>query len=169
MKVLVIGSGGREHAIAWKLLQSSRVQTVYVAPGNGGTALDGRLHNLPLTDFNELAEFAVSEKIALTVVGPEGPLAAGIVDFFRARGLRIFGPTKAAAQLESSKAHAKAVMARPSSSRPMDWPPARAWWWRPRWRRRTRRSTGCWAPTVHPTSSACSTTPAPTGKRCRAW
>lgn len=112
MKVLVIGSGGREHAIAWKLLQSSRVQTVYVAPGNGGTALDGRLHNLPLSDFNELAEFAVSEKIALTVVGPEGPLAAGIVDFFRARGLRIFGPTKAAAQLESSKAHAKAFMAR---------------------------------------------------------
>jgi len=112
MKVLVIGLGGREHAIAWKLLQSSRVQTVYVAPGNGGTALDGRLHNLPLTDFNELAEFAVSEKIALTVVGPEGPLAAGIVDFFRARGLRIFGPTKAAAQLESSKAHAKAFMAR---------------------------------------------------------
>jgi len=112
MKVLVIGLGGREHAIAWKLLQSSRVQTVYVAPGNGGTALDGRLHNLPLTDFNELAEFAVSEKIALTVVGPEGPLDAGIVDFFRARGLRIFGPTKAAAQLESSKAHAKAFMAR---------------------------------------------------------
>ena len=97
MKVLVIGSGGREHAIAWKLLQSSRVQAVYVAPGNGGTALDGRLHNVPLTDFNELAEFAVSEKIALTVVGPEGPLAGGIVDFFRARGLRIFGPTKAAA------------------------------------------------------------------------
>ena len=112
MKVLVIGSGGREHAIAWKLLQSSRVQTVYVAPGNGGTALDGRLNNVPLTDFNELAEFAVSEKIALTVVGPEGPLAGGIVDFFRARGLRIFGPTKAAAQLESSKAHAKAFMAR---------------------------------------------------------
>jgi phosphoribosylamine--glycine ligase len=112
MKVLVIGSGGREHAIAWKLLQSARVQTVYVAPGNGGTALDGRLHNMPLTDFNELAEFAVREKIVLTVVGPEGPLAGGIVDFFRARGLRIFGPTQAAAQLESSKAYAKAFMAR---------------------------------------------------------
>jgi phosphoribosylamine--glycine ligase len=112
MKVLVIGSGGREHAIAWKLLQSARVKMVYVAPGNGGTALDGRLHNLPLSDFDELAEFAVREKIALTVVGPEGPLAGGIVDFFRARGLRIFGPTQAAAQLESSKAHAKAFMAR---------------------------------------------------------
>jgi phosphoribosylamine---glycine ligase len=112
MKVLVIGSGGREHAIAWKLLQSTKIQTVYVAPGNGGTASDHRLHNLPLTDFNDLAEFAEREKIALTVVGPEGPLAGGIVDFFRARGLRIFGPTKAAAQLESSKAFAKAFMKR---------------------------------------------------------
>ena len=112
MKVLVIGSGGREHAIAWKLLQSTRIQTVYVAPGNGGTASDHRLHNLPLTDFKDLAEFAEREKIALTVVGPEGPLAGGIVDFFRARGLRIFGPTKAAAQLESSKAFAKAFMKR---------------------------------------------------------
>ncbi len=112
MKVLVIGSGGREHAIAWKLLQSTKIQTVYVAPGNGGTASDHRLHNLPLTDFNDLAEFVEREKIALTVVGPEGPLAGGIVDFFRARGLRIFGPTKAAAQLESSKAFAKAFMKR---------------------------------------------------------
>ena len=112
MKVLVIGSGGREHAIAWKLLQSTKVQTVYVVPGNGGTAIDPRLHNLPLTDFKDLAEFAEREKIALTVVGPEGPLAGGIVDFFRARGLRIFGPTKAAAQLESSKAFAKAFMKR---------------------------------------------------------
>ncbi len=112
MKVLVIGSGGREHAIAWKLLQSTKVQTVYVAPGNGGTGSDPRLHNLPLTDFNELAEFAEREKIALTVVGPEGPLAGGIVDFFRTRGLRIFGPTQAAAQLESSKAFAKAFMKR---------------------------------------------------------
>ncbi len=112
MKVLVIGSGGREHAIAWKLLQSTKVQTVYAAPGNGGTGSDPRLHNLPLTDFNDLAEFARREKIALTVVGPEGPLAGGVVDFFRARGLRIFGPTKAAAQLESSKAFAKAFMKR---------------------------------------------------------
>ena len=112
MKVLVIGSGGREHAIAWKLLQSAKIQTVYVAPGNGGTGSDNRLHNVPLTDFNDLAEFAEREKIALTVVGPEGPLAGGIVDFFRARGLRIFGPTQAAAQLESSKAFAKAFMKR---------------------------------------------------------
>lgn len=112
MKVLVIGSGGREHAIAWKLLQSAKIQTVYVAPGNGGTGSDHRLHNVPLTDFNDLAEFAEREKIMLTVVGPEGPLAGGIVDFFRARGLRIFGPTQAAAQLESSKAYAKAFMKR---------------------------------------------------------
>ncbi len=112
MKVLVIGSGGREHAIAWKLLQSGRVQTVYVAPGNGGTVLDSRFHNLPITDFGELADFVQQRGVALTVVGPEAPLAAGIVDVFRARGLRIFGPTKAAAQLESSKAFAKAFMKR---------------------------------------------------------
>ncbi|CAG1016101.1 phosphoribosylamine---glycine ligase [Burkholderiaceae bacterium] len=112
MKVLVIGSGGREHALAWKLLQSARVQTVYVAPGNGGTAIDHRLHNVPIADFDELADFVVKEKIALTVVGPEAPLAAGVVDVFRERGLRIFGPTQAAAQLESSKAFAKAFMRR---------------------------------------------------------
>ncbi len=112
MKVLVIGSGGREHAIAWKLLQSGRVQTVYVAPGNGGTVLDSRFHNLPITDFAELADFVQQRGVALTVVGPEAPLAAGIVDVFRARGLRIFGPTKAAAQLESSKAFAKDFMKR---------------------------------------------------------
>jgi phosphoribosylamine--glycine ligase len=112
MKVLVIGSGGREHAIAWKLLQASRVQTVFVAPGNGGTALDTRLKNVALTDFTALADFAQAEKVALTVVGPEAPLAGGIVDVFRDRGLRIFGPTKAAAQLESSKAFAKAFMQR---------------------------------------------------------
>lgn len=87
MKVLVIGNGGREHALAWKLVQSPKVQTVYVAPGNGGTALDKRLHNLAITDHAALADFAVAEKIALTVVGPEAPLAGGVVDTFRARGL----------------------------------------------------------------------------------
>ncbi|MBL8302544.1 MAG: phosphoribosylamine--glycine ligase [Ideonella sp.] len=112
MKVLVIGSGGREHALAWKLLQSPKVQTVFVAPGNGGTALDPRLQNVALTDFDALADMATAEKVVLTVVGPEVPLAAGVVDVFRARGLRIFGPTKAAAQLESSKAFAKAFMKR---------------------------------------------------------
>jgi len=112
VKVLVIGGGGREHALAWKLAQGERVQRVYVAPGNGGTALDPVLHNVPLSTPEELADFVLAEKIALTVVGPEAPLAAGVVDLFRARGLRIFGPTKAAAMLESSKAHAKAFMQR---------------------------------------------------------
>ena len=112
MKVLVIGGGGREHALAWKLAQSPRVQTVFVAPGNGGTALDAALKNVPITAVSELADFAVAEKVTLTVVGPEAPLAAGVVDAFRARGLRIFGPTKAAAQLESSKAFAKEFMQR---------------------------------------------------------
>jgi len=112
MKVLVIGGGGREHALAWKLAQAERVQTVFVAPGNGGTAQDPRLKNVPLTDPAALADFAAAEKVALTVVGPEAPLAAGVVDLFRARGLRIFGPTQAAAQLESSKAFAKDFMQR---------------------------------------------------------
>jgi phosphoribosylamine---glycine ligase len=112
MKVLVIGGGGREHALAWKLAQSERVQTVFVAPGSGGTALDPQLRNVPLADPSALADFAFAEKVALTVVGPEAPLAAGVVDLFRARGLRIFGPTKAAAQLESSKAFAKDFMQR---------------------------------------------------------
>ncbi|GAB4566146.1 MAG: phosphoribosylamine--glycine ligase [Rhizobacter sp.] len=112
MKVLVIGSGGREHAIAWKLAQSSKLQMVYVAPGNGGTALSPHLKNVAITDVKALADFAQAEKIGLTVVGPEAPLAAGVVDEFRARGLRIFGPTKAAAQLESSKAFAKDFMKR---------------------------------------------------------
>jgi phosphoribosylamine--glycine ligase len=112
MNVLVIGSGGREHALAWKLAQSGKVQRVYVAPGNGGTALDKRLTNLAITDPTALADFAQAEKIGLTVVGPEAPLSQGVVDIFRARGLRIFGPTKAAAQLESSKAFAKAFMER---------------------------------------------------------
>src|SRR5690606_23559594 len=112
MKILVVGSGGREHALAWKIARSGRIQVVYVAPGNGGTALDKRLKNVPLTDPAELADFAEKEGIALTVVGPEAPLAAGIVNLFRQRGLKIFGPTKEAAQLESSKDFAKAFMKR---------------------------------------------------------
>jgi phosphoribosylamine--glycine ligase len=112
MKVLVIGGGGREHALAWKLAQSDKVQAVYVAPGNGGTALDPRLENVDITDIPQLRKWALEQKIALTVVGPEGPLAAGVVDDFRAHGLRVFGPTKAAAQLESSKAFSKAFMKR---------------------------------------------------------
>ena len=113
MKVLVIGGGGREHALAWKLAQSPSVQMVYVAPGNGGTALDPRLQQR--ADHRPRRRWPTSrsaEKIALTVVGPEAPLAAGVVDLFRARGLRIFGPTRAAAQLESSKAFAKDFMQR---------------------------------------------------------
>ncbi|MFJ9450616.1 MULTISPECIES: phosphoribosylamine--glycine ligase [unclassified Herbaspirillum] len=112
MKILVVGSGGREHALAWKIAQSPRIQTVYVAPGNGGTALDERLQNVAITDLNELADFVEKEHVALTVVGPEVPLAAGIVNLFRARGLKIFGPTKEAAQLESSKDFSKSFMKR---------------------------------------------------------
>jgi phosphoribosylamine--glycine ligase len=112
MKLLVIGSGGREHAIAWKLAQSPRVQKVYVAPGNAGTALEPGLQNVALTEIAPLVAFAKKESIHLTVVGPEAPLAAGIVDAFRGAGLRIFGPTRAAAQLESSKDFAKAFMLR---------------------------------------------------------
>ncbi len=112
MKVLVIGGGGREHALAWKLKASPRVEQVFVAPGNGGTALDAGLSNLAITDVVALREWAQANGIALTVVGPEAPLAAGVVDEFRAHGLRIFGPTQAAAQLESSKAFSKAFMQR---------------------------------------------------------
>jgi phosphoribosylamine--glycine ligase len=112
MKLLVIGSGGREHALAWKLLQSPRVSHVFVAPGNGGTATMARSTNIALSDPAALAEFVKKEGIALTVVGPEAPLALGVVDTFRAQGLKIFGPTRAAAQLESSKDFAKAFMVR---------------------------------------------------------
>jgi phosphoribosylamine--glycine ligase len=112
MKILVVGAGGREHALAWKLAQSERVQMVYVAPGNGGTARDIRLENVPITDLEQLANFVEQEHIGLTVVGPEVPLAAGIVNLFRMRGLKVFGPTKEAAQLESSKDFAKAFMKR---------------------------------------------------------
>ena len=113
MKLLIIGSGGREHALAWRLAQAADVGKIYIAPGNAGTAHHAPLmENLPLTDLTALADFAEREKIHLTVVGPEAPLAAGIVDLFRARGLKIFGPTRAAAQLESSKDFAKRFMAR---------------------------------------------------------
>ena len=115
MKILVIGGGGREHALAWKLAESPKATKVYVAPGNGGTALaGGKLENLDITDVKALREWAQAEKIAVTVVGPEAPLAAGVVDEFRAHGLKVFGPTKTAAQLESSKAFSKDFMARHS-------------------------------------------------------
>jgi phosphoribosylamine--glycine ligase len=112
MRVLIIGSGGREHALAWKLSKSRKVQMVYVAPGNGGTATENGLENMVITGIPELVAFAKKEKIHLTVVGPEAPLAAGVVDAFRDAGLRIFGPTRAAAQLESSKDFAKSFMTR---------------------------------------------------------
>src|SRR6185369_2329069 len=112
MNILVVGGGGREHALAWKIAQSPRVAKVFVAPGNGGTAREPGLTNLPGTTIADLVTFATKEPIALTIVGPEAPLAAGIVDAFRAAGLRIYGATRAAAQLESSKDYAKAFMAR---------------------------------------------------------
>lgn len=112
MKILVVGGGGREHALAWKLAQSPKVRSVFVAPGNGGTQNADGIRNLAITDLYELRAWAQQEKIGLTVVGPEGPLAQGIVDEFRAHGLRIFGPTRAAAQLESSKVFSKAFMQR---------------------------------------------------------
>ncbi|MDR1311824.1 MAG: phosphoribosylamine--glycine ligase [Burkholderiaceae bacterium] len=112
MKILVIGAGGREHALAWKFAQSRRIQVVYVAPGNGGTASDSRMENIDITDPESLAEFALKENIGITVVGPEAPLSNGIVDDFRAKGLKIFGPTKKAAQLEASKSFAKSFMVR---------------------------------------------------------
>src|SRR5258708_13406495 len=112
MKLLVIGSGGREHAIAWHLAQSPRIQKVFVAPGNGGTARAAGRETVAISAIDRLAEFALAEDIHLTVVGPEAPLADGIVDLFRSRGLRIFGPTQACARLESSKQFAKEFMTR---------------------------------------------------------
>jgi len=112
MKVLVVGGGGREHALAWKVAQSPRVAKVFVAPGNAGTAADADLTNVPINDIATLVAFARREAVTLTIVGPEGPLAAGIVDAFTDAGLRIFGPTQAAARLESSKDFAKAFMTR---------------------------------------------------------
>ncbi|MEQ1766468.1 MAG: phosphoribosylamine--glycine ligase [Methylotenera sp.] len=112
MKVMVIGSGGREHALAWKIAQNKKVSRVYVAPGNAGTALNPDMLNVPITSVPDLLAFAQKEQIHLTIVGPEAPLSQGVVDAFRSAGLRIFGPTKAAAQLESSKDFAKAFMVR---------------------------------------------------------
>ncbi|MDP3609064.1 MAG: phosphoribosylamine--glycine ligase [Methylophilus sp.] len=112
MKILVIGSGGREHALAWKIAHNKEVSRVYVAPGNAGTATNPDMVNVPITQVDELVAFAIQENIALSVVGPEAPLSQGVVDAFRANGLKIFGPTKAAAQLESSKDYAKAFMMR---------------------------------------------------------
>ena len=112
MKLLVIGSGGREHALAWRLAKTAGLQKIYVAPGNAGTAHEHELTNVNITDPQALADFAEQEKIHLTVVGPEAPLAAGVVNVFRARGLKVFGPTKEAAQLESSKDFAKRFMAK---------------------------------------------------------
>jgi phosphoribosylamine--glycine ligase len=110
MKILVVGQGGREHALVWKLAQSPDVQTVYCAPGNAGTALDGENVSIPATDIGRLLSFAKDNSVDLTVVGPEAPLVAGIVDEFRAAGLRVFGPSKAAARLEGSKAFCKEIM-----------------------------------------------------------
>ncbi|EXI91713.1 MAG: Phosphoribosylamine--glycine ligase [Candidatus Accumulibacter sp. BA-94] len=112
MKLLVIGSGGREHALAWRLAKTPGLLTVFVAPGNAGTARENGLQNVPLSSPEELVDFAQRENVRLTVVGPEAPLAAGIVNLFRARGLKIFGPTREAAQLESSKDFAKRFMLR---------------------------------------------------------
>ncbi|MDO8293450.1 MAG: phosphoribosylamine--glycine ligase [Gallionella sp.] len=112
MKILVIGSGGREHALAWRLAQGAKVQKVYVAPGNAGTALEDGVENVAISAIPDLIEFVQREDIYMTVVGPEAPLAAGIVNAFRTAGLKIFGPTKAAAQLESSKDFAKRFMVR---------------------------------------------------------
>ncbi|MFZ2854509.1 MAG: phosphoribosylamine--glycine ligase [Rhodocyclaceae bacterium] len=112
MKLLVIGSGGREHALAWRLAKTPGLQKIFVAPGNAGTAREREIENVNITDPAALADFAEREGIHLTVVGPEAPLAAGVVNIFRARGLKVFGPTKEAAQLESSKDFAKRFMLR---------------------------------------------------------
>jgi phosphoribosylamine---glycine ligase len=112
MRVLIIGGGGREHALAWKVAQNKEISRVYVAPGNAGTAMNPDMVNVPLTSVDELVEFAKKEQIYMTIVGPEAPLSQGVVDAFRAENLKIFGPTKAAAQLESSKDFAKAFMVR---------------------------------------------------------
>ena len=110
MKLLLVGSGGREHAMAWKLAQSPRVEKIFVAPGNGGTALENKCENINITDINELLNFAKNEKIDLTIVGPEDPLIKGIVDTFKKEGLKVFGPEQKAAMLEGSKSYSKVFM-----------------------------------------------------------
>ena len=110
MDVLIVGGGGREHALAWKLAQSPRIGKLYIAPGNGGTRLAGENVPIDAMDFENLAKFAKEKKVALTVVGPDNPLSKGIVDFFKLRGLRVWGPVKAAAHIEGSKAFAKRLM-----------------------------------------------------------
>mgnify|MGYP001813433932 FL=1 len=114
MNVLVIGSGGREHALAWKAAQSAQVDTVYVAPGNAGTEREPGIENVALDvmNFQGLADFANDNGVGLTIVGPEAPLVDGIVDYFAGRGLRCFGPSRGAAQLEGSKAFTKDFLAR---------------------------------------------------------
>src|SRR6187549_1333585 len=114
MKILIVGSGGREHALAWKCAQSPKVSEVLVAPGNGGTATERRVRNVDVAaeDIAGLVSLAKTEKVGLTIIGPEGPLVAGVVDAFHAAGLRCFGPTKAAAQLEGSKAYTKEFLER---------------------------------------------------------
>jgi phosphoribosylamine---glycine ligase len=114
MKVLIVGGGGREHALAWKAAQSPRVSEVLVAPGNAGTAAEPRVRNLPVAadDIDQLLALALQQQIDLTIIGPEQPLVAGIVDRFEASGLRCFGPRRAAAQLEGSKSFAKEFLTR---------------------------------------------------------
>src|SRR5262245_43789335 len=114
MKILIIGNGGREHALAWQVAKSPEVTQVYVAPGNGGTSLEAKTQNVPIavTAIPELVDFAQNHKIDLTIVGPEAALAAGIVDEFEKAKLLCFGPTKKAAQLETSKAFSKDFMRR---------------------------------------------------------
>ena len=114
MNILIIGSGGREHALAWKAAQSKQVTKVFVAPGNAGTALEKNIENvsIDILDFAKLAEFAQNNNVGLTIVGPEVPLVAGVVDYFNERKLPCFGPTKGAAQLEGSKAFTKDFLAR---------------------------------------------------------
>src|SRR5690606_8412766 len=114
MRVLVVGGGGREHALAWKCAASPRVTEVLVAPGNAGTAIEPKCRNVPVAadDLEGLANLAKAESVALTIVGPEGPLVAGITDLFQSRGLACFGPTRGAAQLEGSKAYTKEFLKR---------------------------------------------------------